>query len=85
MVNKVHQSVRQFLMSLSIALAGVGLICGTILTSRGGDWLKTGLRFFTEAGAGLSLTWKLDGLTVFFLFILLLGLRLFVSLRTRIS
>ena len=73
MVNKGSGSVRQVLMSLSIALAGVGLIWGTILTSPGGDWIKTGLRFFTEAGAGLSLTWKLDGLTVFFLFILLLG------------
>ena len=73
MVNKEKQSVRQLLMSLSIALAGVGLILGTILTSRGGEWIKTGLRFFTEAGAGISLTWKLDGLTVFFLFILLLG------------
>ena len=73
MVNKESQSVRQLLMSLSIALAGAGLILGTIWTSRGGGWIKTGLRFFTEAGAGLSLTWKLDGLTVFFLFILLLG------------
>ena len=73
MVNKESQSVRQLLMSLSIGLAGVGLIFGTILISRGGEWIKTGLRFFTEAGAGLSLTWKLDGLTVFFLFILLLG------------
>ena len=73
MVNKESQSVRQLLMSLSIALAGVGLILGTILTSRGGQWIKTGLRFFNDVGAGLSLTWKLDGLTVFFLFILLLG------------
>jgi len=73
MVNKGSQSVRQLLMSLSIALAVVGLILGTILISRGGEWITSGLRFFTEAGAGLSLTWKLDGLTVFFLFILLLG------------
>lgn len=73
MPNKEYQSVRQLLMSLSIALAGAGLIWGTIFTSRGGDWLKTGLRFFMDAGAGLALTWKLDGLTVFFLFILLLG------------
>ena len=73
MVNKESQSVRQLLMSISIALAGAGLILGTIWTSRGGEWIKTGLRFYTEAGAGLSLTWKLDGLTVFFLFILLLG------------
>jgi hydrogenase-4 component B len=73
MVNKENQSVRQLLMSLSIALAGVGLILGTILIYRGGEWIKTGLRFFTDAGAGLSLTWKLDGLTVFFLFILFLG------------
>lgn len=73
MVNKESQSVRQLLMSLSIVLAGVGLILGTILISQGGAWIKTGLRFATEAGAGLSLTWKLDGLTVFFLFILLLG------------
>jgi len=73
MVNKESRSVRQWLMSLSIALAGMGLIWGTILTSRGGEWLNTGVRFYTGAGAGLSLTWKLDGLTVFFLFILLLG------------
>lgn len=73
MVNKENQSVRQLLMSLSVALAGVGLIWGTILTSQGGEWLKAGLQFFTQTGAGLSLTWKLDGLTVFFLFILLLG------------
>ena len=72
MVNKENQSV-QLLMSLSIALAGVGLILGTILTSRGEKWISTGFRFLTNAGAGLSLTWKLDGLTVFFLFILLLG------------
>src|SRR5665648_534257 len=73
MANKENQSVRQLLMSLSVALAGVGLIWGTILTFRGGEWLKTGLRFYTEAGAGLIFTWRLDGLTVFFLFILLLG------------
>lgn len=73
MVNKESQSVRQLLMSLSVALAGVGLILGTILTARGGEWIKTGFQFFTAAGAGLSLTWKVDGLTVFFLFILLLG------------
>lgn len=73
MVNKESLSVRQLLMSLSIALAGVGLIWGMILTFQGGEWLKTGLQFFSDAGAGLSLTWKLDGLTVFFLFILLLG------------
>jgi len=73
MVTKESQFVRQLLMGLSIALAGVGLILGTILISQGGVWIKTGLRFITEAGAGFSLTWKLDGLTVFFLFILLLG------------
>lgn len=73
MVNMGRLSVRQLLMCLSIALAGGGLIWGVILTSRGGEWITTGLRFFTVAGAGLSLTWKLDGLTVFFLFILLLG------------
>ncbi|HWQ41432.1 MAG TPA: proton-conducting transporter membrane subunit [Desulfosporosinus sp.] len=73
MFNKGSRSARRLLMSLSVVLAGLGLIWGTILTSRGGAWIKTGLRFFSEAGAGLSLTWKLDGLTVFFLFILLLG------------
>ncbi|HZK52903.1 MAG TPA: proton-conducting transporter membrane subunit [Desulfosporosinus sp.] len=73
MVNKESKVVRQLFMSLSIVLAGVGLIWGTILTSRGGEWIKTGFQFFTEAGSGLTLTWKLDGLTVFFLFILLLG------------
>ncbi len=73
MVNKESRSARQLLMSLSFALAGVGLIWGIIVTSRGGEWLKIGLRFFTDSGAGLSLTWKLDGLTMFFLFILLLG------------
>ena len=73
MVNKGSQSVRQLLMSISIALAAVGLILGTIRTSQGGEWIKTGLRFYVDTGAGLSLTWKLDGLTVFFLFILLLG------------
>jgi hydrogenase-4 component B len=73
MANTGNRSVRQLLMCISIALAGVGLILGTILTSQGGAWIKTGLRFITEAGAGLSLTWKLDGLTAFFLFILLLG------------
>ena len=73
MVNTGNRSVRQLLMWLSMALAGAGLISGTIVTSRGGDWIKAGLRIFTEAGAGLSLSWKLDGLTVFFLFILLLG------------
>ena len=70
MVNKGSQSVRQLLMSISIALAAVGLILGTIRTSQGGEWIKTGLRFYVDTGAGLSLTWKLDGLTVFFLFIL---------------
>ncbi|SHI00148.1 proton-conducting transporter membrane subunit [Desulfosporosinus lacus] len=73
MGNKESQSFRQLFMGLSIVLAGAGLIWGTILTCRGGDWIKTGFQLFTEAGAGLSLTWKLDGLTVFFLFILLLG------------
>lgn len=73
MVNKESQIVRQLFMGLSVILAGAGLIWGTFLTSRGEDWIKTGLRFFTDAGAGLSLTWKVDGLTVFFLFILLLG------------
>ena len=73
MVNKESQSVRLFFMGLSIALAGAGLILGTILISQGGEWIQTGLRFFSEAGAGLSLTWKLDGLTVFFLIVLLLG------------
>lgn len=73
MVNKESQSVRQLLMSISVALAGVGLIWGTLLISQGGEWIKTGMQLSTNAGAGLSLTWKLDGLTVFFLFILLLG------------
>ncbi|MHB8075131.1 proton-conducting transporter transmembrane domain-containing protein [Desulfosporosinus fructosivorans] len=73
MVNKESQSVRQLLMSLSIALAGVGLILGMFLTFRVEGWISTGLRFVTDAGAGLSLTWKLDGLTMFFIFILLLG------------
>lgn len=73
MVNKGTQSVRQLLMILSIALAGVGLILGAILASRGEGWVSTGLRFYTDAGAGLSLTWKLDGLTMFFILILLLG------------
>jgi len=73
MFYKGSQSIRQLLMSLSILLAAGGLIWGTIVTSQGGDWIRTGLRFFTEEGAGLSLTWKVDGLTVFFLFILLLG------------
>jgi hydrogenase-4 component B len=72
MVNKGSQSVRQLLMSLSIVLAGAGLVWGIVMT-RGGGWGKTGLRFFTGEGAGLSLTWKVDGLTVFFLLILLLG------------
>ncbi len=73
MVNKESQSVRLFFMGLSIALAGAGLILGTILISQGGEWIQTGLRFFSAAGAGLSLTWKLDGLTMFFLIVLLLG------------
>ena len=73
MVNKESQSVRQLLMSISVALAAVGLVWGTFLISQGGEWIKTGWRFSTDAGAGLLLTWKLDGLTVFFLFILLLG------------
>jgi len=72
MVNKGSHIVRQLFMSLSIALAGAGLVWG-ITTTRGGDWVKTGLRFFTGEGAGLALSWKLDGLTVFFLCILLLG------------
>lgn len=73
MHSKVSQSVRQLLMSISIALAGAGLVWVVLLTIHGGDWTKTGQRFLTEVGAGLSLTWKVDGLTVFFLFILLLG------------
>ncbi|TGE34409.1 proton-conducting transporter membrane subunit [Desulfosporosinus sp. Sb-LF] len=72
MINKGGQSVRKLLMTLSLALAGAGLIWGIVMT-RGGEWIKTGFRFFTGEGAGLSLTWKVDGLTVFFLFILLLG------------
>jgi len=73
MVNTGNRFVRQLLMWLSMALAGVGLILGTIYTSQGGEWIKSGLHLFTQGGAGLSLSWKLDGLTVFFLFILLLG------------
>ncbi len=73
MFSKGSRSIRQLLMSLSIGLAVVGLILGTVLTFLGGEWHKTGLHFFTEAGAGISLTWKLDGLTAFFLCILLLG------------
>jgi hydrogenase-4 component B len=73
MIFKENQFFRQLFMSISIALAGAGLVWGTLVTSQGGDWIKTGLRFFTEEGAGLSLTWKVDGLTIFFLFILLLG------------
>ena len=73
MVNKGVLSARQLLMSLSIALAGAGLVWGAILISQGGEWINGGLRFYTKVGAELSLTWKLDGLTIFFLFILLLG------------
>ncbi|HEY8910926.1 MAG TPA: proton-conducting transporter membrane subunit [Desulfosporosinus sp.] len=72
MVDKGRQSVRQLLMSLSIALAGAGLVWGMVI-ARGGEWFKTGLKFFTGEGAGLSLSWKVDGLTVFFLLILLIG------------
>jgi len=73
MFSKGSRSGRQLLMSLSIGLAVAGIILGTIYASQGGAWLKTGQMFFTDAGAGISLTWKLDGLAVFFLFILLLG------------
>ncbi|MDR3599761.1 MAG: proton-conducting transporter membrane subunit [Desulfosporosinus sp.] len=72
MLNKESQFVRQLFMSLSFVLAGAGLVWGFV-TIQGGNWINTGLRFFTSAGAGLSFSWKLDGLTVFFLFILLLG------------
>lgn len=72
MLNKGSQFVRQLFMGISIALAGAGIVWG-IVTTRGGDWVKTGLRFFMGEGAGLSLSWRVDGLTVFFLFILLLG------------
>ena len=72
MLNKESQFVRQLFMSLSIVLAGAGLVWGSVLI-RGGNWVQTGLKFFTGEGAGLSLSWKVDGLTVFFLFILLLG------------
>ena len=78
MQNKGSQSVRQLLMSLSMVLAGAGLIWGIVM-AHGGDWFKTGLRFFAGEGAGLTLSWKVDGLTVFFLFVLLLG-QLFSSL-----
>ncbi len=73
MFSKRSQTIRQLLMSLCIALAGIGLIWGAIVATRGLDWVKTGLRFYTEEGAALSLSWKVDGLSVFFLFILLIG------------
>ncbi|AFQ43180.1 proton-conducting transporter membrane subunit [Desulfosporosinus meridiei] len=72
MLKMGSRPINRFL-SLCILLAGVVLVWGTIVTSHGGDWLVRGLRFFTEEGAGRSLTWKVDGLTIFFLFILLLG------------
>ncbi len=73
MFNKGSQAFRQLFMSLSITLAGIVLIWGAIMSIRGMGWVKTGLRFYTEEGAGLSLTWKVDGLTVFFLFILIIA------------
>lgn len=72
MANKGSQFVRQLLMGLSFTLAGAGLVWGFLMT-QSGDWLKTGLRFNWGGGAGLLLTWKVDGLTLFFLMILLLG------------
>ena len=72
MDNKESQFVRQLLMSICIVLAGAGLVWGFV-TSQGGDWIHTGLKFFTGEGAERWLSWKVDGLTVFFLFILLLG------------
>ncbi|ODA39956.1 proton-conducting transporter membrane subunit [Desulfosporosinus sp. BG] len=72
MANKESQSVRQLLMSLCIVLAGAGLVWGFV-TSRSGNWVQTGLKFFTGEGAERWLSWKVDGLTMFFLFILLLG------------
>ncbi|MFZ3102462.1 MAG: proton-conducting transporter membrane subunit [Desulfitobacteriaceae bacterium] len=73
MFNQGSRAVRQLFMSLSIALAGIGLIWGAIMSTRDMSWVKTGLRFYTEEGADLSLTWKVDGLSVFFLLILLIG------------
>jgi len=72
MANKGSQFVRQLLMTLSIVLAGAGLVWGFKM-SQGGEWVKTGMKFFWGEGAGLTLSWKVDGLAVFFLFILLLG------------
>lgn len=73
MFNERSQIVRRLLMSLSFIVAGMGLTWGTIVTSQGREWIKNGVRFLMEEGAGLSLTWKVDGLSMFFLFILLLG------------
>lgn len=72
MSNKRSRAIRQLFMYLSIGLAGVGLIWELIMI-RGGEWFTNGIRFHIGEGAGLSLTWKIDGLTLFFLFILLLG------------
>ncbi|MDP4160171.1 MAG: proton-conducting transporter membrane subunit [Bacillota bacterium] len=72
MNNRRSHSVRQLLMGLSMVLAGMGFIWGIVMIL-GGDWYKTGLKFYAGEGAGLTLSWKVDGLTMFFLFILLLG------------
>ena len=52
MVNKWTWSVRQLLMSLSIASASVGLVWGILAMVRGEDWIHTGFRFFTAKVRG---------------------------------
>lgn len=71
MVTKGSQFVR-WLMSLSMVLAVAGLAWGiSLVQTLSGQ--NAGFRFATGEGAGLWLSWKIDGLTLFFLIILLIG------------
>ncbi|WP_407310792.1 proton-conducting transporter membrane subunit [Desulfosporosinus sp. SB140] len=71
MVYKGSQFVR-WLMSLSLILAGIGLVWGiSLIPMLSGQ--NAGFRFVMGEGAGQSLSWKVDGLTLFFLFILFIG------------
>lgn len=73
MVKFVRKFALELFMSISIVMGALGLIWGGFVTYQGGPWVKDGWRFFTGEGAGLTLSWKVDGLTLFFLFILFLG------------